>query len=159
VHYYRREFSDALQYYERATSLAPSFGPAHFGMARVYSAQGEYQKAIDLIRHAMTLTGEGSAYLAEMARNYALGGWRDAADQTLGRLLLQERDGGRDVSYEGIGYVYAALGDNDRAFEWLNRSIDNYFARLLFVKVDPRADPLRSDRRYAALVQRLGLKP
>ncbi len=89
----------------------------------------------------------------------SLGGWQDAANQTLGRLLLQERQGARDVSYEGIGYVYAAQGDLDRAFEWLNRALDNYFARLLFVKVDPRADPLRSDRRYAALVQRIGLKP
>lgn len=159
VHLYRREFNEALQHYQRATSLAPSFGPAHFGMARVYSAQGDYQKAIDLIRHAMTLAGESATYLAEMARNQALGGWPDAANQTLGRLLLQERQGARDVSYEGIGYVYAAQGDLDRAFEWLNRALDHYFTRLLFVKVDPRADPLRSDRRYAALVQRIGLKP
>jgi TolB-like protein/Tfp pilus assembly protein PilF len=159
VHLYRREFNEALDHYQRAVGLAPSFGPAHFGMARVYSAQGDYQKAIDLIRHAMTLSGENATYLAEMARNQVLGGWQDAANQTLGRLLLQERQGGRDVSYEGIGYVYAAQGDLDRAFEWLNRALENYFARLLFVKVDPRADPLRSDRRYAALVQRIGLKP
>ena len=159
VHYYRREYTDALEYYQRAISLSSSFAPAYFGMARVHSAQAEYQRAIDLIRQAMTLLGENSSYLAEMARNQALGGWHDAADQTLGRLLLQERNGARDVSYEGIGYVYAALGDLDRAFEWLNRSLDHYFARLLFVKVDPRADPLRNDPRYAALVQRLGLKP
>ena len=159
VHLYRREYDQALQSYQRAVTLAKSFGPAYFGMARVYSAQGDYQKAIDLIRQAITLAGENSAYLAEMARNQVLGGWNDAADQTLGRLLLLEREGARDVSYEGIGYVYAALGDLDRAFEWLNRSLDHYFARLLFVKVDPRADPLRNDRRYAALVQRLGLKP
>ena len=42
--YYRREFDDALQHYQRAISVAPSFGPAHFGMARVYSAQGEYSE-------------------------------------------------------------------------------------------------------------------
>ena len=159
VHYYRREFSDAIQHYQRAASLAPAFGPAYFGMARAYSAQGEYQKAIDLVRHAITIAGDSSTYLAEMARNQVLGGWRDAADRTLGQLLLREREGARDVSYEGIGYVYAALGDLDRAFEWLNRALDNYFARLLFVKVDPRADPLRDDRRYVALVQRIGLKP
>jgi tetratricopeptide (TPR) repeat protein len=128
-------------------------------MARAYSAQGDYQQAIDYIRKAMSLVGENSAFHAELARNLVLAGWRSQAEQVLGGLLLGARGGNSGVSYEGIGYVYAALGDLDRAFEWLNRSLDHYYARLLFVKVDPRADPLRNDPRYAALVQRLGLKP
>ena len=107
----------------------------------------------------MTLVGEPPAYQAELARNLFLGGWRNSAEQILGGLLLNARTADTGVSYEGIGYVYAALGDFDRAFEWLNRSLDHYFTRLLFIKVDPRADPLRNDPRYAALVRRLGLKP
>ena len=108
----------------------------------------------------MTLVGENATYLAEMARNHVLGGWQDAANQTLGRLLLQERAGRQGCQLRGDRLcIRGAQGDLDRAFEWLNRALDNYFARLLFVKVDPRADPLRNDRRYAALVQRIGLKP
>ena len=159
THYYRREFSEALRYQQRAASLSPSHGPAYFSMGRAYSAQGDFAQAVEHIRKGMSLVGENPGYQAELARNLFLGGWRNSAEQILGGLLLNARTAKTGVSYEGIGYVYAALGDLDRAFEWLNRSLDHYYARLLFVKVDPRADPLRSDPRFAALVQRLGLKP
>jgi tetratricopeptide (TPR) repeat protein len=159
THYYRREFDDALRYQQRAAELSPNYGPAYFSMGRVHSARGDFSQAVEHIQKAMTLVGEPPAYQAELARNLFLGGRQYSAEQILGRLLLNARNAETGVSYEGIGYVYAALGDLDRAFEWLNRSLDHYFSRLLFIKVDPRADPLRNDPRYAALVRRLGLKP
>jgi TolB-like protein/Tfp pilus assembly protein PilF len=159
IHYYRRDWPQARAAFERAGLADPSYGPASFGMARVLSAEGRYGEAIDHIRHAMSLTRENATYLAELARNYFLGGWRNSGEQVLGRLLADARAGAGGVNFEAIGYVYAALGDLDRAFEWLHRSFDHYHARLLFVNVDPRADPLRADPRFAALVQRLGLTP
>ena len=159
THYYRREFDDALRYQQRAAALSPNYGPAYFSMGRIHSARGDFSQAVEHIRKAMTLYGEGSSYQAELARNLFLGGWQNSAEQILGGLLLNAQTADTGVSYEGIGYVYAAIGDFDRAFEWLNRSLDHYFTRLLFITVDPRADPLRNDPRYAALVRRLGLKP
>jgi TolB-like protein/Tfp pilus assembly protein PilF len=158
THYYRREYDEALRQYERAVEVTPGYGPGFFGRARVYAEQGRFPEAIDQINKAIALVGDNPAYRAELARTYVLAGWHNMAEQTLGGLLLTDREGG-DPSHVGIGYVYAALGDNDRAFEWLNRALDHYYARVLFLKVDPRADPLRSDPRFAALVQRLGLKP
>ena len=157
THYYRREYGEALRFYEQAASLSPGYGPVYFGMARVYSAQNNYAKAIEYVRKAMTLVGENPTYRAELARNYALGGWRSSAEQVLGGLLRDAENGTAGVNYEGIGYAFAALGDIDRAFEWLDRSLDHYFARLLYIKVDPRADPLRHDPRFAVLLARLGL--
>jgi serine/threonine-protein kinase len=154
VHYYRRDYDEAIRFHEKALQVAPSYGPAYFGMARAFSAKGDYKRAIELIQKAQAVVGDHASYRAELARNYALGGWRDLADQTLGGLLVEARQGGA-TSYEGIGFVYAALGDRDRAFEWLNRAMDHYFARMLFLKVDPRVDPLRGDRRFAELLRRL----
>jgi serine/threonine-protein kinase len=159
IHYYRRDWPRARDAYERAAAATPDHGPAYFGMARVLSAEGRYGEAVEQIRHAMTLTGEHASYRAELARNFFLGGWRNSGEQVLGRLLREAQGGAAGVQYEGIGYIFAALGDRDRAFEWLNRSLEHYHARLLFMNVDPRADPLRADPRFAALVQRLGLTP
>jgi TolB-like protein/Tfp pilus assembly protein PilF len=158
VHYLRREYDEAIRFHEKALQIAPSYGPAYFGLARAWSGKADYRRAIEFIQKAQAAVGDHAAYRAELARNYALGGWRDLADQMLGGLLVEARQGGA-TSYEGIGFVYAAFGDRDRAFEWLNRAMDHYFARMLFLKVDPRADPLRDDPRFAALLQRLGLQP
>ena len=158
AHYYRREFDDAIRFQQRALQVAPSYGPAWFGLARAYSGKGDHRLAIQFIQKAQAAVGDHAAYRAELARNYVLAGFPDLADQTLGGLLLEAGRNG-PTSYEGIGYVYAARGDRDRAFEWLNRAMDHYFARMLFLKVDPRADPLRQDPRFTALVQRLGLQP
>jgi Tfp pilus assembly protein PilF len=158
VHYYKRNFDEAIRYQEKALAVSPSYGPAYFGIARALSGKGDYQRAIEFIGRAERAVGPHASYRAELARNYALAGWRDLADQTLGGLLVDARQGG-PTSYEGIGFAYAAAGDRDRAFEWLNRALDHYHARKLFIKVDPRVDSLRDDPRFAALLQRLHLQP
>jgi hypothetical protein len=53
--------------------------------------------------------------------------------------------------------VCAAMGDKDRAFEWLDKAYDEHRADLGWIKADPRMDPLRSDPRYKEVLLRLGL--
>ena len=53
--------------------------------------------------------------------------------------------------------VYAAVGDNDEAFACLEKAYERHDFFLVFLKVHPYMDPLRSDPRYAELVHRIGL--
>jgi hypothetical protein len=53
--------------------------------------------------------------------------------------------------------LFAALNEKDRAFEQLERAFKIREPGLLFLKVAPWAEPLRSDPRYATLVEKLGL--
>jgi hypothetical protein len=56
-----------------------------------------------------------------------------------------------------MALVYAALGENDMAFKWLEKSFDMHEESLCNIRIDPKLDPLRSDSRYDALVKRIGL--
>ena len=56
-----------------------------------------------------------------------------------------------------IALVYAGLGDNDQAFHWLDKAYTERDSQLIWVNVEPQFDPLRSDPRFASLVQRVGL--
>ncbi len=70
---------------------------------------------------------------------------------------LQELSKQRYVSPGLFALIYAALGDKDQAFAWLEKAVaehDLFTARL---KVDQRFDNLRSDPRFAELVKRVGL--
>jgi len=56
-----------------------------------------------------------------------------------------------------IAGIYAALGETDRAVEWLNRAYHGRSFQLVSLKVDPTLDNLRSDPRFQDLLDRVGL--
>jgi hypothetical protein len=51
--------------------------------------------------------------------------------------------------------VYVRLGDNEQAFAWLAKTVEerNWFA--FQARVNPILDPLRSDPRFDALIQKV----
>jgi hypothetical protein len=51
----------------------------------------------------------------------------------------------------------AAIGDRDRAFEWLEKALEERDPMMVYLRVHPRLDPLRGDPRFDALVRRVGL--
>ena len=57
-----------------------------------------------------------------------------------------------------MALVYAALGENDMAFSWLEKSYEKHEESLCSLKIDPKMDPLRSDPtvQYIAKENRFG---
>ena len=53
--------------------------------------------------------------------------------------------------------VHIGLGDTDRAFEWLDKAFEARDWQMALLKVEPIFDDLRSDPRFAALLERVGL--
>jgi hypothetical protein len=98
--------------------------------------------------------------LAEIGAAEAGAGRRGEALR-IARQLEDEKSRDQDerMQPEMIGYLYAQLGDHDRAFAWLERAVDERTPRTLWLKVDPRTKPLRSDPRFTALLARLDLQP
>jgi hypothetical protein len=45
----------------------------------------------------------------------------------------------------------------DKAFHWLNQAYEDKNDRLIYLGVDPIADPLRVDPRFSALMKKVGL--
>jgi hypothetical protein len=70
---------------------------------------------------------------------------------------LQAASKRQSVSPFAIALVHVAMGDSERAFEELERSLSQREDALVSVKVNSRLDPFRSDPRFAALVRRVGL--
>ena len=60
------------------------------------------------------------------------------------------------VTPYGVATIHAALGDRERAFDWLEKAYRERGEDLLLLKIDPRLDALRSDPRFDALLRRLG---
>jgi hypothetical protein len=56
-----------------------------------------------------------------------------------------------------IGLIYLGLGEKSRALSWLEKAFRERSPLLIYLRVDPRFDALRSDRRFQDLVRRVGL--
>jgi len=81
-------------------------------------------------------------------------------EQVLINLLVNAMEAVKDKTDARIVLsAYATLGNKDRAFEWLYRAFDRRFGPLIYLKVNPIWDNLRSDSRFPALLERLGLTP
>ncbi len=72
------------------------------------------------------------------------------------RIVQLRQQFGETVSYQ-LGEIYAQLGDSNQAFAELNNAVGARDSGLALLKVDPFLDPIRSDPRYAALLQELAL--
>jgi hypothetical protein len=56
-----------------------------------------------------------------------------------------------------MALIYAGLGEKEQAFDWLESAYKERSDLLVYLKVDPRLDNLRSDQRFADFVKRVGL--
>jgi len=62
----------------------------------------------------------------------------------------------RYVSRAARVYVYAGLGDKDKAFEWLEKAYQERSDALAWFRKEPESLSLRSDPRFAALMRKIG---
>ena len=61
------------------------------------------------------------------------------------------------VAPKRIASLYAMLGDNDKAMEWLVKTYQQHSKTIMTIKADPRLERLRSDPRFKEMLGRVGL--
>lgn len=143
-----RRHDDAIRQLRRAAALAPNSAQEHGGLARAYAAKRDFPRAITEMEEAVRLSGNAPLYVAGLARVHAASG-----HATQARALLA---GAGSVDPSVLAFVYAALGDRERAFSLLDRSLQSHASGVLWARVDPRLDPIRQDPRFTRFVSRLG---
>ncbi|HYM13063.1 MAG TPA: tetratricopeptide repeat protein, partial [Bryobacterales bacterium] len=154
-HMVARDYDRAIEEYRRALDLDPSFYKTYMGLGRVYLQKGMHSEAIRLIQKGQSLSG-GALYTSGMLGEcYALSGRRVEAQELRGELIaLSSR---RYVPATTIALICIGLGEIDRAFEWLDKGCENREPPITHLKMHPAYDRLRSDPRFPALLERVGL--
>jgi TolB-like protein/Flp pilus assembly protein TadD len=151
IYYFSRKYDQALSLILRVRALEIKPPDWSFLLGDVYAEKGRYTDSIaEFIK-----SGNGPDSLGHLGNAYARAGQPAAAQKTIG--LLQ-----KDVDQIGVGryeiaLVYAGLGKKQEAFKWLEDAYAAHDVGLLYLKIDPCLDPLRSDPRFEDLVRRVGL--
>ena len=154
-YYLARRYPEALTWSQRLVALDPKLAPAHYNLGMVYEQMGRYGEAVAAFQEAKNLDPTNWPTSALLCHGYASSGDRPRAQQLLLELTQHATRGSLDPVW--IGLIHASLGDKERAFVWLEKAYQARSDTLLFLKVDPKYDNLRSDPRFSDLLKRLNL--
>jgi adenylate cyclase len=146
-------YDEAIAAGERALQLDPTF--AHYGepaLAAVYREMGRFDDAIALYRKAREFTGRPGFGLAI---TYARMKQRNEALETLEAAIA----GWGYRPGDAIAHVHVTLGAHDDAIRELERACEQRSSSLHGVGIAPEFVPLRSDKRFRSILQRIGLEP
>jgi TolB-like protein/Tfp pilus assembly protein PilF len=148
---------DVILEVRKALEMEPNFARGHFFLGMAYEQKRMYREAVAEFQKAFDLSGGSTYALGALGHAYAMAGNRDEALHALADLA--EISTRRYVAPFHAALIYTALGEKDRAFEWLSKALDDHSSRLKLLKVDPRFASLHDDSRFGTLLQRMGLNP
>jgi serine/threonine protein kinase/tetratricopeptide (TPR) repeat protein len=138
----------ALEQYRKALDLNPNYGNAYKHLASYYLAEGRYEEAIAAAEKMRANVSDGRSFLAY---TYAVAGKRAEAEKILHD--LQEEAKQRHVGSEKFALIYTGLGDKDRAFEFLQKEVEENKVLPIHISVLPEWGSLRTDPRFEVLIQ------
>jgi TolB-like protein/cytochrome c-type biogenesis protein CcmH/NrfG len=153
--YYARDFDAAIAQAQVTLEHYPSFFLFRFWLGSAYREKKMYPQAIEQFDLARKETGNNPAMLMAYGHALAVSGDKAGARKVLTE--LQQLSKSRYVPSLYPAVMYTGLGELDQAFAWLDKAYRERNDRLVYIAVEPIADPLRSDPRYRDLISRLHL--
>lgn len=152
-----RQDDQAIAQLQKVIESDRSFHMAYFYLGMAYEGKGMFNEAIDAYQKSRELSG-GYPGITGLGHAYALAGQRDQALKIIRELEADEKRTNR-IRSTAFAIIFAGLNDRDKAFEWLEKAYEQKYEGVVFIKVQPYYDSLRSDPRYFDLIKRVGLKP
>jgi TolB-like protein/DNA-binding winged helix-turn-helix (wHTH) protein/Tfp pilus assembly protein PilF len=154
--YFQRKYPEARQKLEEVLASSPDWLAGH-GLLALLAATG--RNCADADKHAQWMLQKYPSPLSDFLLSLAT---KCRGDQAKAREYLEHA-----AAYTGPAFVspyqlalgYAYLGDKETAMSYLQQSAEIREPQVPYIKVDPIFDPIRSDPRYQALEQKIGLLP
>jgi TolB-like protein/Flp pilus assembly protein TadD len=156
IHFYRRDFDAALDQVDHTIELNSHFSLAYLTLGLIQEQRRDFDESAAAFQRAIHLSPQTPRMHAALARTYALSGKRKTAQGILRKLEALAK--GRYVSPFEFAVIQFALGHVDLGYNWLTKACQDRSFELLSIKVDPRFDPFKDDRRFAIVTRQMGLE-
>ncbi|HSF16715.1 MAG TPA: tetratricopeptide repeat protein [Vicinamibacteria bacterium] len=145
--FFARRYEEAIEQSRRTIELDRDFLPAVDSLKWILIAAGRHEEAGEAFIRVMELEGDSAESLAQARVTLQ--------EEGIGGLLRGSVETSRARPAYDVAIDYAALGEVDRALEWLERACDKGETDLADIRVDPRLDPLRHHSVFEEIAKRV----
>ena len=145
---------EALAVLQRTFELEPNFWLAHLFASSAYIEKGMFAEAVAEARKAREISGVSTHPLAFLSYALAKLGKQAEARAVLEELFKLSTE--RYVSPYSVAFAYNGLEERDKTLAWLERGYKERDPKMVFLKVEPKWNNLRSDSRFEDLLRRVG---
>jgi TolB-like protein/Tfp pilus assembly protein PilF len=152
-----RQYDSSVEWLRKVLEIEPNFEQARWALGLAYEGKGMIKEAATEFQKAVDLSGGNPVYEAALGRAYAIGGNKPDAMRIYDQLEKESKS--KYVSAYWMATLQVGLANKDAAFQWLEKAYEERSGGMIWLSVDPRMDGLRSDARFAALLDRLGVTP
>ncbi len=150
--FYARRYEESVAQFKKTLELDVNFAPAHDALGFAYHILGRYAESVELFAKYEELRNQPQNAVL-MRESFARDGW-----QGFMRMMSGEHRPANTSSYL-VAIYSVGLGEKNRAIAALNDAYEKRNYRIVYIKVDPRLDPLRDDPRFQDLLRRVGFTP
>lgn len=156
IYYAAGRYQEAIKQSQEILELEPREAFAHECLLYSYLRQGKETEALGHARQIMELRGATPQQIESVARKDTGEGLREYWRWSLAWLRDKAGSGYRGyVDSCSYALIYADLGEREKAFDYLEKAYGQHSELLVYLAVEPRYDPLRSDPRFAELGRRI----
>ena len=153
--YYLGHYDEAIDQCRKTLEMDPNFAVAHWHLGLAYEQKQMFDAAIEEFQKSVSLSGGSPLMIAALGHAYAISQKKQEANKILGQ--LNELAKHRYVSSFDVAAIYVAMGNNERAVQFLEKAYQEHSFHLVYLNVWPQFKSIRSDPRFQDLVQRIGL--
>jgi serine/threonine protein kinase/Tfp pilus assembly protein PilF len=154
--YWARRYDESMDQDHKALEIDPNFIRSYYQIGMSYEQKGMYEPAFEWYSKGANLDGRSSEIMA----------WREAYEAAgikgyYSKLLdLEQATAEQDLSRQSlynVAVLYAQLGEKEKSLNWLEKALDERPYGLMFLKIDPAFDAIRSDPKFQEYMKRVGL--
>ena len=132
--FFAQHYDKALDRLQKTIDLEPNFWLSHLFISRVYSEKGMHAEAVAEAKIAGELSGNSQS---DAYRAYALAKWGKPSEARVVLNELLKLSTERYVPPYNIALVYNALGEREKALDYLEKGFEEKDVRMVFLKVEP----------------------
>jgi len=147
----------AIRILRDGVSLHPKVLTGYHKLGKIYLNQARYREAVETLEQGIAVGEERiPAILGELAIAYYKTGDHNKTTGLIKELETLKLKGHQGSPSFFLAQIYAGIGEQELAFEWLEKSYEAHEVEMIWLKIEPQFNSLRNDPRFSDLLRRVG---